>query len=492
MNENGPKDDLPSSGSAAPAQRHAVLAALREKVSQLPTGPGIYLFKDAEGRVIYVGKAKSLRSRVASYFQPSANLMESRGPDIRRMVEQVVVDVDVLPTDSEVDALLHEARLIKDIKPRYNRAMRDDKTFPYLMITTGQDYPGVYITREPQRKGVKLFGPFVDAAGLRAALPLLQRAFKFRTCHLEIEEDDPKRPLFRPCILFNIKQCTAPCGARISRQNYRTDIVRLMRFLHAKRTEVIRQLTAEMKQCAGRRLFERAAELRDQLKAIEALSRRGLAEEHIQEEAFAPIIEPKAATTALAERLGLSEPIRTLEGVDIAHLSGHETVASVVTFVDGRPLKNGYRRFRIVSHERNDDFASLREVVWRRYRYAGMEEGLFPDVILVDGGKGQLSAAWSAFDDLEFRPPILLSLAKKEEEIFVHGREEPLILKRTDPALRLLQAVRDEAHRFAQHYHHILRRKSMLGQDKPPKRPKIEGQPDDIDAADPPAEMDES
>ena len=488
MSDDHQENAVPDNGLPVPTERQAILAALREKVAQLPTGPGIYLFKDATGRVLYVGKAKTLRSRVASYFQPSANLMESRGPDIRRMVEHVVTDVDVLETDSEVDALLHEARLIKDIKPRYNRAMRDDKTFPYLMITTGEDYPGVYITREPKRKGVKLFGPFVDAAGLRAALPLLQRAFKFRTCHLDIQEDDPKRPLFRPCILYNIKQCTGPCGARISREEYRRNIARLIRFLQSKRTDVIRQLTAEMKQAAEQRQFERAAELRDQLKAIEALSRRGLADEHIQEEAFAPIIDPREATGALAERLGHGEPIRTIEGVDIAHLSGHETVGSVVTFVDGRPLKNGYRRFRIVSHERNDDFASLREVVWRRYRYAGMEEGLFPDVILVDGGKGQLSAAWSAFDDLEFTPPILLSLAKKEEEIFVHGRDEPLILKRTDPALRLLQAVRDEAHRFAQHYHHILRRKTMLGKDKPPKRPKIEGRSDDADAADPPAQ----
>jgi excinuclease ABC subunit C len=487
MTENRPENevspDLPGDESV-PTERRAILALLREKIAQLPTGPGVYLFKDAEGRVIYVGKAKTLRSRVASYFQPAANLMESRGPDIRRMVEQVVTDVDVLETDSEVDALLHEARLIKDIKPRYNRAMRDDKTFPYLMITTGEDYPGVYITREPRRKGVKLFGPFVDAAGLRAALPLLQRAFKFRTCHLDIQEEDPKRPLFRPCILYNIKQCTAPCGARIARAEYRRNIAQLIRFLNAKRTDVIRQLTAEMKRCAAGRQFERAAELRDQLKAIEALSRRGLADEHIQEEAFAPILDPRGATTALSERLGLAEPIRTVEGVDIAHLSGHETVGSVVTFVDGRPLKNGYRRFRIVSHDRNDDFASLREVVWRRYRYAGMEEGLFPDVILVDGGKGQLSAAWSAFDDLEFRPPILLSLAKKEEEIFVHGRAEPLILKRTDPALRLLQAVRDEAHRFAQHYHHILRRKSMLDKDQPPKRRLRKSDQDETDYPD--------
>ncbi len=340
------------------------------------------------------------------------------------------------------------------------------------MITTGEDYPGVYITREPRRKGVKLFGPFVDAAGLRAALPLLERAFKFRTCHLDIRDDDPKRKFFRPCILYNIKQCTAPCGARISHEDYRRSITRLIRFLQAKRTDVIRALKKEMEVAAAKKEYEKAAELRDELRAIDALGRRGLADEHLQEEAFAPILEPQEACAALALRLGLSEQVRTIEGLDIAHLSGQETVGSVVTFVDCKPLKNGYRRFRITSHDRNDDYASIRELVWRRYKYAGMEEGLFPDVILIDGGKGQLSAAWSAFEGLEFRPPALLSLAKKEEEIFIHGRDEPLILKRNDSALRLLQAVRDEAHRFAQHYHHILRRKSVLGEDEKPKRKK--------------------
>jgi excinuclease ABC subunit C len=230
-----------------------------------------------------------------------------------------------------------------------------------------------------------------------------------------------------------------------------------------------------MQQAAKAMDFERAAELRDQLKAIDCLARRGLADEDLQPEVFdSPIVDRREALAALADRLGPPEP-RTIEGVDIAHLAGRETVGSVVTFIDGAPFKNGYRRFKIVSHDRNDDFASVREVVWRRYRHAGMDESLFPDIILIDGGRGQLSAAHSAFDELEFRPPVLLSLAKKEEVIYVHGRGQPLRLKHTDPALRLLQAVRDEAHRFAQHYHHILRRKSVLGDPaatKAPKKPK--------------------
>ncbi len=457
-------------GSKEPRPRNVVLGELREKLPELPTCSGVYLFKDAQGRVLYVGKAKSLRPRVSSYFQPAARLAETRGPDIERMIAKLVVDVEVLECDSEVDALLHEARLIKDIKPRFNSMMKDDKSFPYLMITTGEEYPGVYITREPKSKGVKLFGPFVNVKELRAAMPLLQRAFKFRSCTLEIRDDDETRRYFRPCILHNIKQCTAPCAGRISKDDYRDGIVHLTRFLQSKRSEVIRQLNKDMQAAAKDLRFERAAELRDQLKAIEGLAKRGLANEHLQPEVFGPLMaDRREALTALGERLGVKTPLRTVEGIDIAHLAGAETVGSVVTFIDAAPFKSGYRRFKIVSHDRNDDFASMREVVWRRYRFAGMEEGLFPDVILIDGGKGQLSAAYSAFDELEFRPPILLGLTKKEELIHIHGQAEPLRLKRNDQALRMLQYVRDEAHRFAQSYHHILRRKKVLEESNRPQ-----------------------
>ena len=174
------------------------------------------------------------------------------------------------------------------------------------------------------------------------------------------------------------------------------------------------------------------------MKAIEGLARRGLADENLQPEVFGSpaVVEPRAALAELGGRLGMTDPPRTIEGADIAHLAGAETVGSIVTFIDGKPFKNGYRRFKIVSHDRNDDYASMREIVWRRYRYAGMDESLFPDIILIDGGKGQLAAALSAFDELEFRPPALLSLAKKEELIYVHGRDKPLRLNRNDPALR--------------------------------------------------------
>ena len=450
------------------SKRQAVIEALRENIGEMPTGPGVYLFKDAAGVVLYVGKAKSLRPRVASYFQAGAKLAETRGADIQRMVEQLVTDVDVVPCDSEVEAVLHENRLIKDIQPRFNEKLKDDKSFPYLQITTDEEFGRVSITREPKSKGAKLYGPFVSPADLRAALPLMQRVFKFRTCKLDIGSADESRRYFRPCILHNIRQCTAPCAAKVSREDYARQIRHLRVFLGSKGTRLRKDLAREMKEAAVGLEFERAAELRDELQALEGLQRRGLVHEHVQPEVF--YVDPAEGMERLGAVLKLETAPRTIEGIDIAHLAGGELCGSAVVFIDGKPCKSGYRRYKIKTVAGNDDFASIREVVWRRYKYAGMEAGLFPDVILIDGGKGQLSAAYSAFDELEFRPPVLLSLAKKDEELFIHGRRGPARLARNDAALRVLQAVRDEAHRFAQSYHHVLRRKATLERKRPVRR----------------------
>lgn len=441
------------------SRRAAILDELRTKAGELPDEPGVYLFKDAHGVVVYIGKAKSLRSRVASYFQPGAKLMQSRGPEIERLISDLVEDIDVLVCESEVDALLRESRLIKDIQPRFNERQKDDKSFPYLQITTREDFPRVQITRQP-RPGAKLYGPFVHASELRAALPLLQRVFKFRTCNLDIDDADEGRRHFRPCLLYNIKQCTGPCGDRVGRDDYREQIARLRGFLESKGSAFRKELEEQMQAAAKALQFERAAELRDELKALANLQQRGLVDEHPQPEVF--FVDPAEGLRKLGEVLGLSAPPRTIEGIDIAHLQGKESCGSLVSFIDGKPFKNGYRRYKIRTVEGNDDFASIREVVWRRYKNAGMNAELFPDVIVIDGGKGQLSAAYSAFEGLEFRPPALISLAKKEELICTLGRAEPILLARNDPALRILQSVRDEAHRFAQHYHHILRRKTTL------------------------------
>ncbi|MDY7010715.1 MAG: excinuclease ABC subunit UvrC [Planctomycetota bacterium] len=450
------------------SEREKVLERLREKASALPTGAGVYLFKDSSGRVLYVGKAKNLRARVSSYFQPAADLASSRGPDIGRMITDVVAGIDILECDSEVDALLRENRLIKDIHPRFNKDLKDGKSYPYLQIRTAEPFPRVRITRQPMVKGVKLYGPFVAVADLRAAVPLLQRVFRFRTCKLDIAEDDEKQLSFRPCILHTIRQCSAPCAGRISRVDYRRDIANLRRFLESKGSTVARRLKKQMDQAAAATDFERAAMIRDQLRALEGLQKRGLVGEHPQPEVF--YVDPAEGLARLTELLGRDSPTRTIEGIDIAHLGGGQTAGSLVCFIDGRPFKGGYRRYKIRTAEAGDDYAAIAEVVARRYKRAGMDEELFPDVILIDGGKGQLAAAREALDRLEATPPALLSLAKREELVHILGRSGAIRLKRNDPALRLLQSVRDEAHRFAQAYHHILRRKKTLGKPKPVRK----------------------
>jgi excinuclease ABC subunit C len=440
------------------------LLKLAEKAKGLPKTPGVYLMKDEQGRVIYVGKSACLRDRVGSYFSPATKLEHKKAG----LLDQVV-DFEILEMDSEVEALLAENRLIKDIQPRYNARLLDDKTFPYLMITTDEDFPGVYITREPKTKGVKLYGPFTSVGGLKDALTLLQRVMKFRTCHLDIREGDDDRRFFRPCLLYPIKQCSAPCAAKISREEYRRDITRLMRFLDGEKKSVLESMEREMLKASEGKNYEGAARLRDEIKALKALGERAAKgeQQYWQPEAF--VSDPKEGMVKLQEVLGLQETPRIVEGIDIAHLHGGEMVGSKVCFIDGVPFKNGYRRYRIKHGEGNNDYKSIQEVVSRRYREAGANNELYPDVILIDGGLGQLHAAMDVFKTMDVRPPMVVSLAKKEELLYAQARSEPIRLARNNAALRLLQYIRDEAHRFAQHYHHILRRKNQLGEGKAKK-----------------------
>src|SRR5215218_10477380 len=233
------------------------LKRLLTKAKSLPKSPGVYLMKDDKGRVIYVGKSASLRDRVCSYFQPATKLEHKK----IGMIDQIV-DFDVVETETEVEALLAENRLIKDIQPRFNARLLDDKTFPYLMVTTGEEYPGVYVTREP-RTDAKLYGPFTSVWQLKDAVTHLQKAFKFRTCHLEIREDDPSKRFFRPCLLHAINQCTAPCADLIPRDAYADDIRRLVRFLDGDRKTILRELEKEMTAASDAKQYERAGKLRD-------------------------------------------------------------------------------------------------------------------------------------------------------------------------------------------------------------------------------------
>jgi len=429
----------------------------RDKVRTFPTTSGVYLMKDSKARVIYVGKAVNLRIRAGSYFTKTAEA-DRRTADL--VTE--IADVDFIDTDSEVDALLLEARLVKDIQPKFNQELKDDKTFPYLQITTHEDFPRVEFTRTPASKGVKLYGPFTNAKKLRGTIAVLQRIFRFRTCSLDIEDGDERWQWFRPCLLASINQCTAPCNLRISKDDYRKDMHRLRMFLDGKKVKLLKEMTADMQEASKSLQFEKAARIRDDIKALENLNLRGDLEQHAQPEVF--YIDPKKGMAGLKKIFNLPELPRRIEGVDIAHLQGGETVASLVQFIDGLPFKHGYKRFKIRSVEGVDDFASIREVVMRRMRRLSQEGDAFPDLMLIDGGRGQLNAAIDAMNDAGItRPPFTISLAKREEEVYVPGEPQPRQLSRHSFGLRLLQYVRDESHRFAQHYHHLLRRKSTFG-----------------------------
>ena len=422
-------------------------ARLHTQAKALSSGPGVYLMKDSAGVVLYVGKAASLRDRVGSYFLASADL----GPR-KRLLLAGIADFEIIEMEAEWEALLAEARLIKDLRPRFNVMLTDGKSYPYLAVTTKDDFPGVYVTRDPadsRFRGARIFGPFTSGRDIREAVDVMQRIFRFRTCHLDIHAGDPANRHFRPCLLHAIKQCTAPCGDCIDRDAYAADIDRMLRFIGSQRSSVIRELKSKMQDASKQQRFEQAATLRDQLRAIERLGDRAANQEEAR--AWQPEVtifaqDPSAALRSLQRTLGLEEPIRCIEAVDIAHLGGTETVGSKVCFLDGRPFKEQYRRYRIETAG-NDDYASIREVVTRRYVDAGEGRERFPDVILIDGGPGQLNAALAVFAEMPEQPPIVIALAKREEFIWIQDRPDPLTLGRNNPGLKLCQAVRDEAHR---------------------------------------------
>lgn len=415
-------------------QAEFFLRAAEKVRTKFPDTPGVYLFQDQAGRVIYVGKAKNLRARAGSYFLKAAAL------DARtELLVLEAYDIDFLDATSEVDAVLMESRLIKDIQPKFNRSLRDDKTFPYLQITTHEDFPRVEITRQPKTGGVKLYGPFINGYSLRGAMNVLQRVFQFRTCELDIEDGDERWRWFRPCLLASIRQCTAPCNLRISKEEYRRDIARLRKFLDGDGKTLLAEMREEMQQAAAAKRFETAAKLRDEIAMLESLDKRGDLDNHDQPEVF--YVDPKKGLAGLQRVLKLPTQPRTIEGVDIAHLGGTETVASLVQFIDGLPFKPGYRRYQITEVQGVDDYASIHEVVARRFRRLDDQNEAFPDILLIDGGKGQLGKALQAFESQGIEPPLVLSLAKREELIYVMGRAKPLRLSRHAYALRLLQYV---------------------------------------------------
>jgi excinuclease ABC subunit C len=530
--------------------------AVATKLPHLPDGPGVYLWKGRDGTTLYVGKAKRLRSRVRSYF--ANDQLES--PKTHHLVG-LIADLETIVVPSEAHALILEANLIKEYRPRFNIALRDDKSYPYIKVTVQEPFPRVFVTRRLEDDGASYFGPYTDVGAMRRSLNVVKRIFTVRSCNYDMPAQMPERP----CLDYYIKRCKAPCILAQSQHEYRSMIDEVVLFLSGRPDEVVRRVRERMDLASEQLDFERAAELRDVLHHLEQmeeptvvlevaggdrdvigyardgddacvtvlrirggklLSReqrfltnidgeddtdvltvflagsyvgmqekarqlllpfdfpdRELIEQALpQSRIQIPQRGPRRDLIALAEQnarhlleelklssmeaderagdpvyelgreLGLQRLPRSLVCFDISTTQGTDTVGSCVWFENGRAKRSEYRKFKVKTVEGSDDFASIEEVVRRYFERRLNDEKPLPDLIVVDGGKGQLSAAHAAIAGLGLADRPLISLAKRDEEVFIWGREEPLRLSRRSPGLRLLQQARDEAHRFAVTY----------------------------------------
>lgn len=539
--------------------------SIKNALAVLPDKPGVYLMHDAEGKVIYVGKAVVLKNRVRSYFRNLA----SHTPKVRAMVAKIA-EIETIVTSSEVEALILECNLIKKYRPRYNISLKDDKTYPYLKVTVQEDFPRLFATRRLSRDGAKYYGPYADAGAMHATVKLLRSMFPLRTCR-KMNPD-------RPCLNYHIKRCLAPCAGYVSRAEYHNMIQSVCMVLDGRTTELERDLKRRMQEAADNYAFEEAARLRDQLQAVERLNesqkavtnnvgdldvigyaqdmtgiclqiffvRKGkligrdnfflqddgdeprevltaFIKQYYNEATFVPkeIVAPylpepeeqrliaswltekaqrkvelllpqrgvkrellqlandnaaklleerlrkgslslkndQQAAEELQQALGLTHSLERMDCFDISHTQGSETVASMVVFRNGSISKKDYRKYKIVSAEgKPDDFKSMQEVVYRRYKdYEDL-----PSLVVIDGGKGQLSSALEVIRGLGLAELPVVGLAKREEEIFLPHQSESILLDRDSAALHLIQRIRDEAHRFAITYHRKLRGKRNL------------------------------
>jgi excinuclease ABC subunit C len=424
---------------------------LKEKVRQLPNRPGVYLMKDRIGRIIYVGKAKALKKRVSSYFQPSRAF--TLHPKIRALVE-MIADFDAVVVKSEPEAILLEGKLIKQWKPRYNTDFTDDKRFLLVRVDPREELPRFRFVRIRKDDQSRYFGPFAHSGPLRKALAQMRRQFGI----LLSDGTPQKLPDGSWQLYDDVRAEIYGFPNSVTPAEYRERVEKACAFLEGKSREWLASLRAEMSSASGRLEFEKAAALRDIVLALEKTLERPRRFERTDPTALSAN-EP--ALVSLQQALGLASPPSTIECFDISHISGTFVVASMVRFADGRPDRDNYRRFRIKGFMGNDDFRAMEEVVGRRYRRLRNEGRAFPDLVVIDGGRGQVGAALKAFVALDLEPPPLVGLAKKKETIvFPDGRPQ-LEIPLDHPGLRLLQRLRDEAHRFANTYNSDLRSRKI-------------------------------
>ncbi|MEK7381940.1 MAG: excinuclease ABC subunit UvrC [Elusimicrobiota bacterium] len=423
----------------------------------IPHKTGVYIMRDAGGEILYIGKANDLSKRVAQYFNLNKEDVKNQAlsPLVRR--------IDYVLCRSEREALLLERRLINENQPFFNVMWKDGKTYPYLKITLGEDYPRIITTRRKVRDGGIYFGPFPKVTPIRGLLRYLwkQHIFPLRPCRWEFSRQKPlDQRKINGCLYYHTKECPAPCTGRIAKEDYRKIAKRAVLFFKGKYTDLRQEFEAEMKKASAALDYERAAQLRDNSLALGQMGERVRVRE-VEADDIGGKIAQTRMVTALQEALALPSPPVHIECFDISHFAGHQTVASMVCFLGGRPHRDHYRKFRIRETAGIDDFKSLHEAVRRRYKRLKAEKAKLPDLVLIDGGKGQLGAAQDALAELKLKIPTA-SLAKRIEEVFVPGRTASILLELDDPALRLLQQLRDEAHRFGVAYHRKLRDEDLF------------------------------
>jgi excinuclease ABC subunit C len=429
----------------------AVPPTLKEKVRRLPDRPGVYLMKDRIGTIIYVGKAKALRKRVSSYFQPSRAFTQH--PKIRALVE-MIADFEAIEVKSEPEALLLEGKLIKQWKPRYNTDFTDDKRFLLVRVDLREELPRFRLVRIRKDDNSRYFGPFAHSGPLRKALAQMRRQFG-----ILLSDGTPKRLPDGSWQLYDdVRAEIYGFPNSVGSEEYRGRVERACEFLEGKSREWLASLRSEMAAASGRREFEKAAGLRDIVFALEKTLERP---RHFERtDPTAPSAD-ESALDSLRLALSLPAPPNAIECFDISHISGTFVVASMVRFAGGKPDRDNYRRFRIRGFMGNDDFRAMEEVVGRRYRRLYNEGRAFPDLIVIDGGRGQVGAALKAFVAIGLDPPPIVGLAKKEEMIIFPDERPPLDIPLDHPGLRLLQRLRDEAHRFANTFNADLRSKKI-------------------------------
>lgn len=454
----------------------------RRLLQDVSSSPGVYLMKDRLGGIIYVGKARHLKKRLSSYFMASR---QARADIKTRSLITSIWDFETHEVRNEEEALLLESKLIKQYRPRYNVSLRDDKRFLMVKVQLKERLPRFELTRLRKDDGARYFGPFVHSSALKATLEWLNREFGLRTCR-------PKSPTeqeYKHCHADVIRNCSAPCVAKVDEETYRTQVMEAVDFLDGKGKRIrFNHLRDEMQQAAAEMDFERAAKLRDVIANLE----KTLSPARIfaRGRGVPTTVKPTEDLAELAELLGLERPPKVMECFDISNVSSSHIVASMVRFLEGVPDNANYRRYRMKSVKTQDDFASMAEVVRRRYSrilqenkkangrmMEGSQEGLveqirrldeagkspilLPDLVIVDGGKGQLSSAYAEMRRLGLEGVPIVGLAKQHEEIFFPGQSESLRIDHSRGALKLMQRIRDEAHRFANGYNELLLRKRM-------------------------------